>query len=306
MDPEPHRPRTSPILLVVIALALAVGAAASLIAGAATSKAFQPGLVSPFIVSSTELAAVFVLACIVLIGLIVWVRSDSTRLALPGRSVATMLALVLVAIVFVALFHVLGGGPVVFHSTSPAGTSSNNSTSANLTQQPPVTSNVSTPLPVPSPNLPLPPWVLFAAVAAVALAIGAVPALWRRSRDGTGHPAGVGSKATRVAEARGALASAALALDAGTEPRDVIIRLYATLLHRVAPIVGGVDDETPEEIRALHLERLGIRPSAATTLTRLFEEARYSSHPLGPEAVTRAVNAIREARRDLDRTPPAP
>jgi hypothetical protein len=84
----------------------------------------------------------------------------------------------------------------------------------------------------------------------------------------------------------------------------VVIRLYATLLARVGPIVGGLDEQTPEEIRSFHLVQLGIRTPAATTLTRLFEEARYSSHPLGPEAAVLARQAIQEAREDLDRPRP--
>ena len=49
--------------------------------------------------------------------------------------------------------------------------------------------------------------------------------------------------------------------------------------------------------------RLGIRPEVATELTRLFEEARYSTHPLGPESADRAAEAMRRATADLERAP---
>jgi hypothetical protein len=148
----------------------------------------------------------------------------------------------------------------------------------------------------------LPSWAPFAIVAAILLVAGAVAiprafgAARKRDRT-TGRP-----KPVEVAEVREAFAVAARRLAQGSEPREVIIALYATVLRRVGPLVGGVDADTPEEIRALHLERLGIRPSAAETLTRLFEEARYSSHPMGSDAAARAALALREARDDLDRT----
>jgi hypothetical protein len=40
-------------------------------------------------------------------------------------------------------------------------------------------------------------------------------------------------------------------------------------------------------------------------LTRLFEKARYSTHPLGSDASERARTAVRQALADLDRTPEA-
>jgi hypothetical protein len=87
----------------------------------------------------------------------------------------------------------------------------------------------------------------------------------------------------------------------GADAREVILALYATLLARLRPMVGGMDTSTPEEIRAVHLERLGARPEPARTLTRLFEEARYSAHPMGPESSRTAQEAVRAVLDDLDR-----
>ncbi|MGB6443294.1 MAG: DUF4129 domain-containing protein, partial [Thermoplasmata archaeon] len=148
----------------------------------------------------------------------------------------------------------------------------------------------------------LPPWTFFAAVALVVIAVGAIamPGLWAMSaRRERRRAAADGADALDV---RRALGVAAQALEGGEGPRAVVIRLYTTLLHRVGSLVGSVEQVTPEEIRSLHLERLGIRASAATTLTRLFEEARYSSHPMGPAAAERATRAISEALEDLDRS----
>ena len=40
-------------------------------------------------------------------------------------------------------------------------------------------------------------------------------------------------------------------------------------------------------------------------LTRLFEEARYSTHPLGPDAAERVREAVEVALEDLARVPVA-
>jgi hypothetical protein len=105
------------------------------------------------------------------------------------------------------------------------------------------------------------------------------------------------------AQVKASLGEAIREIDAGASPREVVIRLYASLLLRVGMMVGGVEWNTPEEIRVQHLERLGIRPDAAEALTRLFEEARYSTHPMGTELAGRARQAILAARADLDRAP---
>jgi len=148
-----------------------------------------------------------------------------------------------------------------------------------------------------------PPWIGFVAVAVIALVVVAVVLPGVRSvLAGRGPPPDDGESARAAARAaRRALAGAVDALGEGRDPRAVIIALYGELLGRIVPMVGSVDPETPEEIRALHLVRLGISPMASESLTRLFEEARYSTHPLGPDAADRATEVIRRAEADLAR-----
>ena len=95
-------------------------------------------------------------------------------------------------------------------------------------------------------------------------------------------------------------------LDEGRDPRRVIVRLYDRLLSRVSPLGVGVEFSTAEEIRANQLLPLGVRRPAADTLTRLFEEARYSTHPMDAAAAGLARDAIRAAEADLSRFEAAP
>jgi len=295
--------RSSPVLIVIVLVALAIGAAASLVAGAATAAGFHSGPDGELVVPVGVLEAAFLVAFGLVVGLILWVRLSSTS-SVPGRMVVGALVVLLVGILFVVVLQAFSGAGGFGMSGG------GNSTASGGNGSPPPPTNVTlggpggvlTPLHVPA-------WTVFVVVIGIALIVGglAVPRLWgawsARDRDG---PSSRRATPAEVAEVRGALATAAQALATGTEPRDVIVALYATMLARVGPLVGGVDADTPEEIRSLHLVRLGIRASAAQTLTRLFEEARYSTHPMGSDASERATAAIAEALEDLDRAPRAP
>ena len=225
---------------------------------------------------------------------------------MPGRAVVAALVIVLFMVLFVvvARFATAPGGPFALgqgHNGSP--TNNSTGTTTNLT-------NTTNPLLGNGGNITFlgghfPAWVIFPVIAIVAVlvALVAVP----RARLYLQDRAQARLTLTpTVAEVRSALGEAAQQLAAGTDPRSVVLALYAHLLHRVEPIAGSVERSTPEEIRSLHLVRLGIRPEAAEALTRLFEEARYSTHPLGPEAAARASQAISDAEEDLTRSAPLP
>jgi hypothetical protein len=301
MQSTAPRSRVSPILLVVLAVALAVGAAASLVAGAASTHAAPAGRSSEVMLTQSAITIIIVAVLVAVFALFLYVRLTTATLPIQSQVVLTGLVAVLVAVLLLALFHVLGYGGMPMPAAGSSG--DGNSTSGT---SPPMntTGNITGPGgQLVFLSVHLPPWTLFAVVALAVIIGGAVlvPALWAVSlrRERLRVPNGPGSG--RVAQVRGALTDAARELDDGLEPRAVVIRLYTALLQRVGVMVGGIEDVTPEEIRSLHLERLGIRAQSATTLTRLFEEARYSSHPMGPEAASRATAAISEALGDLNR-----
>ena len=297
------RGRERPPLVVVVVLlaALATGAAASWIVNASGASAL-PGRATEVVFPATWIAY----GLFVLIGLIVAVflaqRFTGDHARPPSRAVVAVFVAILVGVGFVFLLHSVNGGGSLFGGTgSPVPPPSNSTTGQNDSNGSLLGGGGGA---LWSPSLHLPPWlgfVLLVAVVVAAVLFVAPPLVrWVAERD----------RRSRVSElvvspeagaVRGALQHAAEELSRGDDPRGVIEGLYNELLVRLGRQVGGVDPETPEEIRTLHLERLGIRPTVAVDLTRLFEEARYSSHPLGPEAAARARETMGEAITDLDR-----
>lgn len=294
---RPSSPRSSTIL-VVVAISLAVGASASILAGAARSSTITPSPASDLYLTAAQLEIVAVASLIALVGVFAWVYFGSQRVPLPPRVAVASVVILLFGTVFLVLLRFAVPGVEGLLTNSTANNSSSNSTGS----RPGGGGNASNPggpLGFGTPHLP--PWVLFVLVAVGALVAGAVvvPYLWRRASEAGGRRGE--ADPVNLGRLQGALASAAQHLESGDDPRSIVIELYAKLLGRVEPLVGGVSPETPEEIRIGHLVQLGIRSASATTLTRLFEEARYSSHPMGPEVAERARQAILEAREDLDR-----
>jgi hypothetical protein len=298
--PRSRRARRPPVvLLLVLLVALGIGAAASALAGAAVSNA--PSGSSPANVELTGNIVMYAFTAIVLAGagFLLYRRLTGDVMGIPGEYALVAIVSILLLITFVVVFRsVSGGGPLPTNATAPSG-SPGGSPTPNVTGGN-HTSN-STAVPVGYWFNP-PPWLWFVAVAVIAIVIVVVAVPWARSL--------VAARGTRVDDvaaraaagrARAALAGAADALGAGRDPREVIIALYAELLERLGPMVGSLDPDTPEEIRVRHLVRLGISPDRSEALTRLFEEARYSTHPLGAEAALRGEEVIRAAEADLAR-----
>jgi len=89
--------------------------------------------------------------------------------------------------------------------------------------------------------------------------------------------------------------------DLSREPdaRIAIIRIYANFEQALA--IAGLPRqrwETPAEFMRAALGRIALPQGATTTLTRLFERARFSAHPLGGterDSAWRCLMTIREA-----------
>jgi hypothetical protein len=289
--PRP-RPSTSVLLLVLLFGALAVGAATSMLESAHGTGANGSAPVAEIYFGNDVIVVAIVVLFAALVAPIVYHRLQGGG-ALPGQFVLGVLVTLLLLIGFVVLFQHLLGGPV---PSAPA-----NGT-ANGTSTPPPNpkglGNGSGGSPV---VIHLPSWGPFAAFALVATAAVVVVLPWVRTHLAErreGRP-----PAPSVEETRAALHRAADRLAGGSDPREVVRELYARLLDRIEPLSGNLDPATPDEIRSGPLRELGIRPEAAEALTRLFEEARYSTHPMGPTAADRAARAIRDAESDLARRP---
>ncbi|HYB79850.1 MAG TPA: DUF4129 domain-containing protein [Thermoplasmata archaeon] len=292
----PRPPRVSWVLLVAVVVALAVGAAASILVGAVTTSSSSSGPASLVYLPPWLLAlASFGILAFVGISIILMRLNGGTSSGQSQFAVRVLMA-ILIAVVFLLAVHLLG---------SP-GLGSGNSTAQNATGTPPPPPNGGSHYVNGSGGVVvwpgLPPWLPFVILAGVVLVvvIAVVPELRWYLEERRGGKTKVETPVD-VAPVRAALARAATELQEGHDPRDVILALYTTLLTRLRPVVVGLDASTPEEIRATHLERLGVRPSPARTLTRLFEEARYSRHPMGRESSEAAQDAVREVLDDLDR-----
>lgn len=135
------------------------------------------------------------------------------------------------------------------------------------------------------------PWTVVA-IAATALAAGIVVLWLRRWRPAPAHP---------EASATDAAVEAAIdALDAEADPRLAVIAAYGAM-QRTLGERGIVRSpaEAPREflVRALSASRAAERE--ARTLTGLFEEARYSVHPIPERLRELALSALRSLQRRL-------
>ncbi|HTW77239.1 MAG TPA: DUF4129 domain-containing protein [Thermoplasmata archaeon] len=293
--------RVSPSIVALVLIALAVGGAASLLSAAAPSNATGSSHYAEIIFPLWVIEAVTLGLIALGLGFLFYQRARGGS-PLPNRVAVTAIVAILVAVLVLFAFQSLA------HNAGP-------SSGGNLPPPPPVTSAAnatngttnSTVVPgsgsflLLGPNAP--PWGMFALLGAIGLVVSVLVTspVWMRAL-GRGRERDRGDpSAAEVAAVKDALDDASRALDAGGDPRTIVIRLYAAILVRIGPSVGDVDRSTPEEIRAIHLVRLGIRATAAEQLTRSFEEARYSSHPVSPQMVERVTTALREASEDLDR-----
>jgi hypothetical protein len=88
---------------------------------------------------------------------------------------------------------------------------------------------------------------------------------------------------------------------ASADVRGKIVRLYADLLVGVGAGIEGLESRTAREIEAVCVGRLEVTAATARELTWLFEEARYSKHPMDAAAFRRARGALGALLVELQR-----
>jgi hypothetical protein len=148
-----------------------------------------------------------------------------------------------------------------------------------------------------------PTWVVLAVAGVLStfVALLAVPGVLNRLLDRPRHSGGAagGSVGLAPARLRTELLSASAAIEAGEDPRTTIVRLYGRFLDIVASGVHEVASSTPAEIRRSLLSRFRVSEERTELLTQMFEEARYSSHPILAPAAEQYVQTMRAVERDL-------
>lgn len=151
------------------------------------------------------------------------------------------------------------------------------------------------------PGIPaLPYWLLFVAVAlAVLLFVGiAGPRLFARAREA--------EESRPDAPIREELELALRRMDSepSTDPREIIRAMYARLLLHLYRVHGDTESLTPREISAVLQEEFHVRARGARELTRIFEQARYSTALLSSGSTEAMRRSLQEALEDLQHASP--
>lgn len=153
----------------------------------------------------------------------------------------------------------------------------------------------------PSPADRFPPiFMLMAALAAVVA--GGAAWQWYRTRSASarGSPKGPDHQAVHTS-----LVHIIDAMLADPDPNTAIRGAYARLLETLDVCgTGRLDHEGPLEHLHRVLGTLRVHPEPLRELVELFEVARFSTHPLGPQHRDQALRALRAAAADLQGASP--
>ena len=125
----------------------------------------------------------------------------------------------------------------------------------------------------------------------------------RRRKDGRTAPGSTATELSTTATegdaeaARHAVEAALKPLRDPADPRAAVIAAYARLEQVLAERqLGRRTPEAPREYLARVLRAQGMPERSLTTLTALFEEARFSHHVIPQSAPRRALNELESAR----------
>lgn len=165
----------------------------------------------------------------------------------------------------------------------------------------------------PDEEFSMPAWVLWtlAGIVLTAVVAGALlqvrhRGLWgagrRRRRRARGTATGAiepssASEADDAEVVRRAVDAAVESLREPGDPRGAVIAAYARMEEVLAERdLGRRKPEAPREYLMRVLHEQGMPEPSLTTLTALFEEARFSLHPISQAAPRRALSALENAR----------
>jgi hypothetical protein len=276
-------PQFSPILAALLIGSLVAGIAVTYLAAPA-SQNVAPGR-GPTPESPTIVIDISVALFLLIVGGVVVYAALAPRAIRVSGAGETFLAVFVVALAFLLLVHFL----VPSAETTVPKTPSNSTGPGG-----PVAPNLTTPNGTfgPLPFHGFPGWTAYIILGLVALAAIRLlgPALRAR-----GIPPSQVVPATQAVRRSLESALASLQSSEPEDARQIIIGLYARLLETVGPYLANLSTATPREIEQVVTHEFGIPNAPAADLTRLFEEARYSTHPFTDEQVARARRALEAA-----------
>jgi hypothetical protein len=141
--------------------------------------------------------------------------------------------------------------------------------------------------------------LLFGLLAVLAVA-GLALLLSRRAAAAPGAAGEVtGSRELDQATLGEALAAAGDAMEVLDDNRAAIVAAYTAMERRLARRTGHRPSDTPSELLDRAVLRGLVSGGPAAELTELFREARFSTHPLGPDVRRRAESALSRASAEL-------
>lgn len=142
------------------------------------------------------------------------------------------------------------------------------------------------------------PWTILAIVVAAAIAAAAWLLLLRRARTA------IDERPDRSAT-RAAVQAAITAIDSAGDPRGAVIAAYAEMERTLAAHgIARSSAEAPREYLRRVLGASSATEREAKMLTGLFEEARFSIHPISERVREAALSALRSLRARLERETP--
>jgi len=297
-SPTPGRRALTPWYALLL-LAVVVGAVAALLIGSAPAPERAPAGQLEVDLPMTFWGLLCLSPLISGFGILIVRRILEPQLSLPGRAVISIVVLFALLLVFLYLLASGGSGSQGQVTITTGPTNGNTSTTVPVNNSSFARNATGV---AGSYTVTIGTWEVLVAVVGISAAVAglALPGVISRLVDRPARAAR-GSAAAR-ARARGALASAGAAIARGEDPRETVVRLYVELLGAIEPRVGDTSILTADEIRRQTLAALGVSTAAAEVLTRLFEEARYSTHPMGSDEAGRFGSAIRQVEADLLRS----
>ena len=146
----------------------------------------------------------------------------------------------------------------------------------------------------------LAPWVIGGALILIALLLIVLLVLRRRRHgDSEGEPLDEEIDLRRR-ELRETVESSLEEIEGEVDPRRAVIRAYAGMENTLAQHgLGRRRFEAPLEYLIRAFAGIHVSKSAAERLTRLFEQARFSEHQIGPEMKREAIASLTEVRNEL-------
>ncbi|MGI0131593.1 MAG: DUF4129 domain-containing protein [Thermoplasmata archaeon] len=292
--------RFSPAIALFVLSAVAFGAAASLLAAPVIPPPPQVVTGATGTPGSTVVLGIELVG-FVLIGVAGWriaVRLKD-RVAYPNFAIAAVLLVFIATIAIAILLREFGHGFAGVGGSAPPPAANGTGSSSGGSG----TNGTGNGFGVPLESGGVPGWVEYLAILVGGLVVATVvtPFLIAAHRDREAR--GTGRGATPSARATIGLALEGLDADPDADPRSRIVAAYARLLSRIEDGPFDLASLTPREIERECTVHLGVTPATSHELTLLFEEARYSPHPIPIASVERARASLTRALSDLDRHP---